>query len=207
MRKTFYLLFFILFFVLSPVPSLAKKEGDIKILVLGDSISDGYGIAKKKAFPDLLEKQLRKKGYEATVINAGISGSTTASAVTRLKWLLRKKPDILILELGANDGLRGIKVTTSKINLSNAILLAQKNNVKIILTGMKLPRNYGEKYRQQFESMFKDLAKKHKVTYMPFLLKGVGGVPHLNLPDGIHPNERGHQKITDNLIPYIEKLL
>jgi len=205
MKKFLPLLVLVL--VLGPLLSLAKNKDVTKIVVLGNSLSDGYGVSKEKTFPALLEKQLRKRGHEVTIVNAGISGSTTASAVSRLKWLLRKKTDLLVLELGGNDGLRGIQLTASKTNLSRTILLAQEKGVKVILTGMKLPRNYGEKYRQQFEAMFRDLAKKHKVTYMPFLLKGVGGVPELNLPDGIHPNEGGHQKIADNLIPYIEKLL
>ena len=210
LTRTSVLRLLVLLLLLSLGPFCVEAQANktlTKIVVLGDSIADGFGVAKERAYPALLESSLKAKGHSVQVINAGISGSTTASALSRLKWQLRDKPKILVLELGGNDGLRGIDVDASKQNLSKAILLATKSGVQVLLTGMKLPQNYGKKYRLQFESMFQDLSKKHKTAFMPFLLEGVGGVPEFNLADGIHPNEKGHQKIADNLLPYIEKLL
>ncbi|MCB0364955.1 MAG: arylesterase [Bdellovibrionales bacterium] len=183
-------------------PARAKK-----IVVLGDSIADGFGVDKDKSYPAILESMLKKNGHSLIVVNAGISGSTTASALSRLKWQLRQKPYLLIIELGGNDGLRGIAVSSSKSNLSKTIKLAKENGVKTLITGMRLPANYGEKYRREFEEMFSQLAIEHQVPLMPFLLKGVGGKPEFNLPDGIHPNEKGHSKIAENLLPYVEKEL
>lgn len=187
-------------------PGLSLSE-TYKIVVLGDSIAAGYGVAKENAYPQLLENKLKKKNYSVKVVNAGISGSTTASAFSRLKWQLRSPFNILILELGGNDGLRGIDTEVSKQNLAKTIELAKKNKIKILLAGMKLPRNYGEDYRMKFEKLFKDLARQYQVELMPFLLKDVGAVKNLNLADGIHPNEKGHAKIADNLTPFVEKLL
>lgn len=178
-----------------------------KIVVLGDSIADGFGVSKEQAYPAVLEDLLRKRGIQVTVVNAGISGSTTASALSRLKWQLRDKPHLLILELGGNDGLRGVAVSASKKNLSDTIELAKQNGIRVLIAGMKLPQNYGEKYRAEFESMFRELAQKHLVGLVPFLLEGVGGKPEYNLPDGIHPNEKGHALIGAHLLPFVEKEL
>lgn len=189
------------------IDALETHDPVKKIVVLGDSIADGFGVDKDKSYPALLEIMLKKKGHSVKVVNAGISGSTTASALSRLKWQLREKPYLLIIELGGNDGLRGIAVTASKKNLGEAIKLARENGVRVLITGMKLPANYGEQYRREFETMFSQLAQEHKVPIMPFLLQDVGGKSQYNLPDGIHPNEQGHQKIAENLLPFVEKQL
>ena len=179
-----------------------------KILVLGDSLTEGYGIDSEKAFPAILEEMAKAKGHEdVKVINGGVSGSTTASGLSRLNWFFKAKPEIIIIALGANDGLRGLKVEKSKENLEAIITKSKEKGLKVILGGMKMPRNYGKEYRDQFEKMYKDLYKKHKVIFIPFLLKNVGGVPKLNLADGIHPNEEGHKVVAKNVYEYLGPLL
>ena len=187
--------------------SFSAQAKTVKIVALGDSVTAGYGVAKADAYPALLQKALEKKHPDIQVVNAGISGATTASAVSNIKWQLRRPFELLILCLGGNDGLRGLKLKQSEENLSKAIVMVQKKGIKVLLVGMKIPKNYGSAYRKKLEAMYPRLAKKHKVSYMPFLLKDVGGVKDLNLPDGIHPNEKGYIKITENLLPYVEKLL
>lgn len=188
--------FFILsFLVLSSPQALAQK----KLIVLGDSLSEGYGVAKDAAFPAVLEKKLQAAGKKWTVVNAGVSGSTTASAVGRLKWLIKSKPDVILLALGANDGLRGLKLEDSEKNLGKAIEYAQDQKIRVILGGLYMPPNYGKDYTDQFAKMYQSLAKKYKVTFIPFILDKVAGNPKYNLADGIHPNEDGHRIIAENV--------
>jgi len=182
--------------------SIAAAE--TRILFLGDSITAGLGVEKEQAYPHLVGEALRLKGYEDIhIINAGISGSTSASALSRLQWHSRIKPDILVLALGANDGLRGLSTQETKTNLDRAIQFALNQGIKVILAGMEMPPNYGSQYTKDFRNVFIELAQKHKISFMPFLLKDVGGVATLNQPDGIHPNPQGHQIIAKNMIPYI----
>ncbi|RZF21430.1 arylesterase [Halobacteriovorax vibrionivorans] len=178
-----------------------------KVLFLGDSLTAGYGIDPEKAYPNLVRDILKKEGIEITVMNASISGSTSASAVSRLKWSLRGKPDVMLLALGANDGLRGIKLHSTKDNLKKAIKLAKSKGVKVILAGMQIPPNYGPEYTKEFKKMFPDLKKEEGVTLLPFLLKDVAGQRNLNLDDGIHPNEEGHKIIAKTVAPFIKGAL
>ncbi|MEH0862581.1 arylesterase [Halobacteriovorax sp. DPLXC-1] len=178
-----------------------------KVLFLGDSLTAGYGIDPEKAYPNLVRDILKKEGIEITVMNASISGSTSASAVSRLKWSLRGKPDVMLLALGANDGLRGIKLHSTKDNLKKAIKLAKSKGVKVILAGMQIPPNYGPEYTKEFKKMFPDLKKEEGVTLLPFLLKDVAGQRKLNLDDGIHPNEEGHKIIAKTVAPFIKGAL
>lgn len=176
--------------------SFAQK----KLIVLGDSLTEGYGVAKDAAFPAVLEKKLHEAGKkEWTVVNAGVSGSTTASGISRMKWLFKSKPDVVLLALGANDGLRGLKVEESQKNLSEAIKYAQEQKVRVILGGLYMPPNYGKDYTDKFKKMYESLAKQYKVTFIPFILDKVAGNPKYNLADGIHPNEEGHKIIADNV--------
>lgn len=191
---------------LMTLPLIAAKP--VKILALGDSLTEGYGLSTESAYPAQLEQLIAARGRSGvTITNAGVSGSTSASAVSRLKWHLKAKPDILILALGANDALRGLDPADTRKNLAAAIELAQKQKVKVLLVGMKAPPNYGNAYSRQFETIFTDLAKQYRVGLAPFLLEGVAGVPKLNLPDGLHPNALGYQRIAAYLFPYIWKLL
>lgn len=176
------------------------------IVALGDSLTEGYGIPKDKAYPQLLETLLRKT-HKAKVINAGVSGSTTASAYLRLKTQLKLNPEILILALGSNDGLRGIPPETTFKNLEKTILLAKKSQVKVVLLGAKVPPNYGIAHAKKFEKVFSDLAKKHDLIFMPFLLEGVAGNHSLNQEDAIHPNESGHKIMAEKILPYVKKAL
>lgn len=179
----------------------------IVIVALGDSLTEGYGLSKEDAYPYRLESALKQSYPQIKIINAGISGSTSAGAESRLKWQLKNKPQILFLALGANDGLRGLSVDALKMNLKKTIELAQKNNVYVILAGMKMPMNYGESYRLKYEAVFKDIAQEHKVDYVPFLLEGVATQKDLNLPDGIHPNAEGYKIIAQKLVPVFKKAL
>ena len=177
------------------------------IVTLGDSLTEGFGITKEEAYPYLVEQELIRKGYSVRIINAGISGSTSASAPSRLQWFVRVKPDIVILALVGNDGLRGLSVQHMKKNLGKAIKIATSKNILVLLAGMQIPLNYGQDYTKSFRNAFYELAEEHQLPMIPFLLKDVGNVPNLNLPDGIHPNPEGHQIISRTVIENLEPLL
>jgi acyl-CoA thioesterase-1 len=177
------------------------------ILFLGDSLTEGYQLSKEEAYPAVIERELKKKYPEIKVINGGVSGATSASGLKRMDWYLRAKPEIMVLCLGANDGLRGIRPEFTEKNLSSVIEKAQERNIKVILAGMKMPTNMGEPYRIQFENIFPKLAKKYNLKLIPFILEGVGGHPSLNLPDGIHPNPKGHEIMAKTVLKVLETLL
>lgn len=195
----------LLFCVAASLSSAADSSK--RLLILGDSLTDGYGVAKTSAYPAVLEKKIQSSGKKWTVINAGISGSTSASAPSRLKWQLKNKPDLMILALGANDGLRGFDPKATEKNLAETIEMAQKEKVPVILAGMMMPQNYGAKYQKQFEQIYVDLASRYKLRRIPFLLDGVALDPKLNLADGIHPNEKGHEIIAEKVFSQIKDLL
>ena len=181
-----------------------STENSFRILILGDSLTEGYGVSAQQAFPSLLEKKLndefssdKNSSYE--IINAGISGSTSSGGVSRIEWLLKSKPDFLILALGGNDGLRGVPIEETKNNLEKIILAAKSKDIPTLLAGMKMPPNYGIEYTREFSKQFEDLANQEDVPLIPFLLEGVGGNPAMNLPDRIHPNPAGHQKIAETV--------
>lgn len=202
--KLVLLLMFTLGFSLSQ--SLADSSIK-KILVLGDSLAEGYGLEESMAFPRIIEKELRNKNKEIEIINGGVSGATSANGLQRLKWHLKKPVDLVLLELGANDGLRGLKIEETKKNLKSIIQYARDKKIKIALLGILMPPNYGKEYTTQFEKMYKEIAKEEKLPFLPFLLEGVAGVPSLNLPDGIHPNQKGHEVIGKKVAQFVEKLL
>jgi acyl-CoA thioesterase I len=170
------------------------------ILCLGDSLTEGYQIPVEDAYPAILENKMKTKFPQIKVINAGISGSTSASGVKRLKWYLRSKPQVLILALGANDGLRGLSPMMTQKNLEEIIKLATSSGIKVILAGMKMPPNMGKTYQNDFEKIFSTLAKNYQLTFVPFLLEGVAGKEKFNLADGIHPNSRGHEIMANLLL-------
>ena len=203
---------FLLFVVGAPSELSAEKISIdhselIKILVLGDSLTEGYGVAKEDSFPSQLENELKENYPKIKVISAGSSGSTSASAYKRLKWHLKSKPQILILALGANDGLRGISPQTTKENLKKTIQLAKENRIEVVLAGMQMPYNYGEEYRKSYAKTFTDLSQELKLNTIPFLLEGVGGIKEMNLADGIHPNEKGHKKIARNISRKLQSVI
>ncbi len=176
-------------------------------IALGNSLTEGYQISSQDAYPHLLKTRLNKEfpKYKTQVINAGISGSTTSSGVSRLKKYLHLKPQAVLISLGSNDGLRGIPLNLIKKNLQEMIGLALENKISVLLAGLKLPVNYGESYRKPFEKIFIDLSRENKITLIPFLLEGVAGNPKLNLPDLIHPNEAGHKAMAQTIYPYFKK--
>lgn len=181
------------------LPALAQT-----VLFLGDSLTEGYQLNKEEAYPALVEKELQKKRPKLKVINGGVSGATTASGVKRMDWYFKAKPDVMILALGANDGLRGLKVSEAEKNLSLVIEKAQSKGINVILAGMKMPTNYGVSYQSDFEKIYPRLAKKYSVPLIPFLLDGVGAKPEYNLADGIHPNSKGHQIMAKTVLKYVE---
>lgn len=180
-----------------------------KILALGDSLTAGYGLDISQSYPSQLEKALIEKGYQYEVINGGVSGDTTAGGLRRLPWLFKQDISILILALGANDGLRGFSPIITKENLAKIIDLARTLNpkIKILLAGMYAPPNMGESYKTAYQNTFSSIAKEKNVEFLPFLLDGVAGVPSLNIADGIHPNEEGYKKISELLMSSLEPLL
>jgi len=177
------------------------------ILCLGDSLTEGYQLKKEEAYPYLLEQSLKKDFPQIKVINAGVSGATSASGLKRLSWYLSAKPDVMFLALGANDGLRGLKVEETYKNLSAIIKEAQNKKIKVVLAGMYVPTNYGKKYADDFRNNYTRLVKEFHLPFLPFLLEGVAGNPELNLSDGIHPNPKGHLIMTKNILKVLRSSL
>ena len=177
------------------------------ILDFGDSLTAGYGLAPEQTFPARLETALRGQGIEVRVVNGGISGDTTAGGLGRLDWALADKPDLVILELGANDALRGIDPVTVRDNLDKMIGKIEANGTKMLLVGMLAPPNWGAEYEKAFDRIFPELAKVHDVPLYPFFLEGVAMKPELNQPDGLHPNERGVAVLVDRLAPVVARLV
>ncbi|MEM8927209.1 MAG: arylesterase [Bacteroidota bacterium] len=171
------------------------------ILFFGDSLTAGYGIELEEAFPALIQERLDSLSLDYTVINSGLSGETTAGGLNRISWVLNQKVDVFVLELGANDGLRGIPLDQTRTNLQ-AIIDEVKNknpDAQIILAGMQIPPNMGPEYTSEFRKLFPELAQKNKIPLIPFLLDGVAGIPELNLEDGIHPTPEGHKIVRENV--------
>lgn len=178
-----------------------------KIVILGDSLTEGYGVAQTAAFPALLQKKVDADKFNWKVISSGSSGSTSASGLQRIKWIAKDKPDIVLVLLGSNDGLRGLKVEDTEKNLNDTIEWAKKNNITVALGQLHVPPNYGKDYEKKFSAVYAKVAAKNKIELAPFLLDKVAGNKDLNLADGIHPNEKGHQIVADNLYPFIKKLI
>lgn len=198
------LLAFIAFVLAAFTPAPPKN-----ILFFGDSLTAGYGLSPEEAFPALVEKELNKTTQQVKVTNAGLSGETSAGGLSRIDWILRSQVDIFVLELGANDGLRGLPLDQTKKNLQAIIdkVKVKYPNVKLVLAGMMVPPNLGKEYTNDFKNIYPDLAKKNNATLIPFLLEGVGGDEKLNQPDGIHPNSEGHRIVAKNISKIIAPLL
>lgn len=177
------------------------------VLAFGDSLTVGYRLPPEKSFPRQLEARLRGLGHDITVKNAGVSGDTTAGGRRRLAWALAEKPDLVILELGANDALRGIKPAVTLANLDAMLAELQKRAIPVLLAGMFAPPNLGKKFAEEFDYIYPLLANRYKTSLYPFFLSGVATRQHLNLSDGIHPNAQGVAIIVERITPYVLKAL
>lgn len=178
------------------------------VVAFGDSLSAGFGAEAGKSYPDYLQRLLDVKGYKYRVLNAGVSGDTSTDGLERIRDVLAAKPAVVILELGGNDGLRGLPVAGTKANLEQAILALQKSGAKVVLAGITLPRNYGATYIQSFDRIYTDLAKQYKLTLIPFLLQGVAVAgPGLMQQDGIHPTAAGNEKVAATVFKYLAAVL
>ena len=187
-------------------PTLADDERP-RIVAFGDSLTAGLGVALEDAYPAQLQRRLEQQGVPYRVINAGVSGDTTAGGLRRVDWALKSRPTILILELGANDGLRGLNPGETKANLERIIQRCQQASVTVVLAGMKLPPNYGADYTKSFEAVYPALAKQYRLMLIPFFLDGVAGSPSLNQADGIHPTGEGYRIIADKVLETVKPLL
>lgn len=178
-----------------------------RVLFLGDSLSAGLHLPADEAFPAVLEQRLAAAGQPFELLNAGVSGDTTAGGLARLDWLLRQDPDLVVVELGANDGLRGVSLAAVESNLRKIIARLQERDLPVLLLGMQLPPNYGATYAGGFADLYRTVADDTGVHFVPFFLEGVAGDPKLNLPDGIHPTTEGHERIADNLEALMKDLV
>jgi len=178
-----------------------------RVVFLGDSLTAGYGLGKEQSVPSLIQRRLQQEGYDYEVVNHGVSGDTSAGGVTRLEWALTGDVRVLVVELGANDGLRGVPVESMKQNLDDIITRTKQRRIRVLLTGMEAPPNHGPMYTLQFRQAFRDLARAHDVPFVPFYLEGVAGIPALNLGDGIHPNAEGSVIVERTIWAALEPLL
>jgi acyl-CoA thioesterase-1 len=194
----------LLLVLLAAVPAPAAER---VIVVLGDSLTAGLGVAREEAYPALLEARLRREGYDYRVVNAGVSGDTSAGGLRRVDWVLRARPDIVIVALGANDGLRGLPVDALRDNLERIVRRVRAAGARVLLAGMRVPPNYGDEYARDFAAVFPEVARRTGVPLAPFLLDGVAGEARLNQADGIHPTAEGQRLIASRLWSHLRPLL
>jgi acyl-CoA thioesterase-1 len=185
----------------------APEDGVRRVVFLGDSLTAGLGLEEEQAFPARVAELLRERGKEIHAINAGVSGDTSAGGLARLDWLLRQDPDVVVVELGANDGLRGQPAANTEANLRQIATRVRAAGAHVLLVGLQVPPNYGPQYAREFAEIYPKLAAELDLPLVPFLLEGVGGDPALNLPDGIHPTAAGHERVAATVLPYLESVL
>lgn len=188
-------------------PETPTPTYETLIVALGNSLTEGLGVAEEDAYPALLQHRLNSDGYSVRVVNAGISGETSSGALSRINWIMTLEPDIVILETGANDGLRGIDPKLTAANIEKMLIRFEEKGVAVVLAGMKMGTNLGEPYLRDFEAVYTRAAQRHDLILIPFFLEGVAAVPRLNQPDGIHPTEEGYRKIVDHIYPYVIEAL
>jgi acyl-CoA thioesterase-1 len=191
---------------LAPAASPAAA-GPVRVLALGDSLTAGYGLPPEQGFTAALERALRERGIDARVINGGVSGDTTAGGLSRLDWSLADDPQVAIVALGANDGLRGIDPANTRANLDAILSKLRRKGIPVLLAGMYAPRNLGRDYAERFDRLYPELAEKHGVALYPFFLEGVAADPRLNQADGIHPNREGVAVMVKGILPHLEPLV
>jgi acyl-CoA thioesterase-1 len=178
-----------------------------RVVFLGDSLTAGLGLGEEQAFPAVVGRELAAAGRPIRVVNAGVSGDTSAGGLARLDWILRQQPDVVVVELGPNDGLRGLPLAMTEDNLRRIVERSLGAGARVLLVGMQIPPNYGADYAGAFHDLYPRLAAELDVPLVPFLLEGVGGEPDLNLPDGIHPNAEGHRRAAANVLPHLRAVL
>lgn len=189
------------------LPALDIPAGAPLVVFLGDSISAGLHLPSDRAFPAVLQRQLFERELPFRLINAGVSGDTTAGGLARADWLLKQAPDVLVVELGANDGLRGIPVQTMRENLEAILAKARAAGARVLLLGVLIPPSYGEEYSAEVRELYPSLAGEHDLAFVPFFMQGVAGVPELTLPDGLHPTSEGHRLLAENVADALAELL
>ncbi|MBB4041289.1 acyl-CoA thioesterase-1 [Microvirga flocculans] len=190
-----------------PRPEAQAQGQPIRLVALGDSLSAGYGLPQEAAFPTVLERALKAKGHKVEVSNAGVSGDTTSGGLDRLDWSVPDGTDGVILELGANDMLRGLDPALARRNLESIVERLKSRNIPVMLAGMQASRNLGPDYVQKFDAIYPEIAKKHDLVLYPFFLDGVAGERSLNLPDGLHPTAKGVEIIVERILPSVESFL
>ncbi|MFL5190611.1 MAG: arylesterase [Microvirga sp.] len=193
--------------VIAPLPAAHAQNNPIRLVALGDSLSAGYNLPQEAAFPVALERALKAKGYRVEVANAGVSGDTSSGGLDRLDWSVPDGTDGVILELGANDMLRGLDPAGTRKNVEAIVERLKSRNIPVMLAGMYASRNLGPEYVQRFDSIYPDIAKKHDLVLYPFFLDGVAGDRSLNLPDGMHPTAKGVEIIVERILPSVESFL
>ncbi|HEX2482495.1 MAG TPA: arylesterase [Methylomirabilota bacterium] len=189
------------------MPVVSAASGERVVVALGDSLTAGLGVAAEEAWPALLDARLRREGYPYRVVNAGVSGDTTAGGLRRVDWVLRSRPDVAVVALGANDGLRGLGTEAMEANLLAIVDRLRAGGARVLVVGMEVPPNYGAAYARAFRGVFVDVARRTGAALMPFLLDGVAADPRLNQADGIHPNAAGHRAIAERIWPHLVLLL
>lgn len=188
-------------------PARSEASQAPRVVVLGDSLTAGLGLDPKEAYPAVLQRMLQDHGYAFDVVNAGVSGDTSADGLRRVNWALDGNVQVLVLALGANDGLRGLPPAQMKDNLQRIITQARQRGIAVVLAGMEAPPNFGERYTDEFRAVFRDLANTNHLAFIPFLLEGVAAVPRLNQADGIHPTARGAVMVAETIWPTLEKMI
>jgi acyl-CoA thioesterase-1 len=185
-----------------PTATPAARQG-LLIVAMGDSLTEGLGVDSAEAYPAQLQRKLQENGYDVTVVNAGVSGETSSGARSRTDWVLRQKPDIVILATGGNDGLRGIDPAITQENIDQIVQSIQASGAVVVLAGMEMVQNMGTQFTSDFRAIYPEIAQRHNLILMPFLLEGVAANPDLNQPDFIHPTAEGYTIVVDNLYPYV----
>jgi acyl-CoA thioesterase-1 len=188
-------------------PTDPVERGLPRVVFLGDSLTAGLHLSAEQSFPAVVSERLRADGRPIELINAGVSGDTSAGGLARIDWILKQHADVVVVGLGGNDGLRGLPVEETRKNLRAIVERARATGARVLLLGMKLPPNYGVDYVRDFEALYPAIARELDVALVPFMLEGVGGHAELNLPDGLHPNEEGQKRVAENVLPYLRALL
>ncbi len=206
-RQAYHILSLCLLLISTAPLADAASRSQGTIVAVGDSLTAGLGVNEEDAYPAQLEKKLQAAGYDWKVVNAGISGETSSGTLSRINWVMKLRPDIVILETGANDGLRGIDPLLTKKNIDETVRILKQRNVIVVLAGMQMVRNLGQKYTQDFSNIYPSLARKHGLVLVPFFLQGVAGDSSLNQLDGIHPTAAGYRIITKTIYPFARKAI